>query len=455
MQYTGNLNLKKPEGTDIVNIEDLNENADILDAEVTKLATTSEAGRMSAADKAKLNGVQAGAQANTVTSVAGRTGAVTLSKSDVGLGNVDNVKQATKTEFETHLADTAHIPYVAATGVANTYAVTLTAPTGYTEGMAIAVKINAENTGASTINVNGLGTKAIKKTNGNDVSAGNLKSNSVYTLRYNGVNFILQGEGGEYGTAQAPDVLEGKTIGTEGGLVVGTMPNQGQKIYTPGIANIIIPAGYHDGTGRVNGDADLISANIKAGKNIFGVAGNNNVVDTSPGTAAAGDILSGKIAFVDGVQLTGSMTNRGAYNITPSATNKTIPAGYHNGSGVVAGDADLIASNIAKDKNIFGVIGNYAPIEIDNMTWGNTCSYHAAYDHTLLSVTGSGCLLNLINNSDDSYYGWNIIVDGASYSFGGASTVLQLFARFNSSLVVKNANYSSVNNTVNFVYILD
>jgi len=45
------------------------------------------------AEKNKLAGIEAGAQVNTVTSVAGKTGAVTVSKSDVGLSNVDNVKQ--------------------------------------------------------------------------------------------------------------------------------------------------------------------------------------------------------------------------------------------------------------------------------------------------------------------------------------------------------------------------
>jgi microcystin-dependent protein len=46
-------------------------------------ASTSSAGFMSAADKTKLNGIQAGAQANTVTSVAGKTGAVTLAVADI------------------------------------------------------------------------------------------------------------------------------------------------------------------------------------------------------------------------------------------------------------------------------------------------------------------------------------------------------------------------------------
>ena len=60
------------------------------------VATTAKAGVMSAADKTKLEGVEAGAQVNTVTSVARKTGAITLAKADVGLGNVDNTSDANK-----------------------------------------------------------------------------------------------------------------------------------------------------------------------------------------------------------------------------------------------------------------------------------------------------------------------------------------------------------------------
>lgn len=48
------------------------------------------------AEKSKLSGVAAGAQVNTVTSVAGKTGAVVLAKADVGLTNVDNTSDANK-----------------------------------------------------------------------------------------------------------------------------------------------------------------------------------------------------------------------------------------------------------------------------------------------------------------------------------------------------------------------
>jgi len=47
-------------------------------------------------EQSKLSGIAAGAQVNTVTSVAAKTGAVTLVKGDVGLGSVDNTSDADK-----------------------------------------------------------------------------------------------------------------------------------------------------------------------------------------------------------------------------------------------------------------------------------------------------------------------------------------------------------------------
>lgn len=189
--------------------------------------------------------------------------------------NLDLIDQnaASQEEFDSHLINPMHIPYAVATGSANSYAVTITpAPPSYVEGMAIAVKIPVDNTGPSSINVNGMGAVPIKKPNGNDVSAGNLKAGSIYTLRYNGTNFILQGEGGG-GNAQPEDVLSGKTFTNDYGEQVGTMPNRGAMIITPGTSNITIPAGYHNGSGYVKGDPNLVPENIKQGVSIFGVSG--------------------------------------------------------------------------------------------------------------------------------------------------------------------------------------
>ena len=61
------------------------------------LATTSANGLMSAADKSKLDAIDAG---SNVKSVNGKTGAVSLSKADVGLGNVDNTSDADKPYYK-------------------------------------------------------------------------------------------------------------------------------------------------------------------------------------------------------------------------------------------------------------------------------------------------------------------------------------------------------------------
>ena len=58
---------------------------------ISHLATTDTDGLISSTDKTKLDGIETGAEKNTITSVQGRTGTVTISKSDVGLGNVNNV----------------------------------------------------------------------------------------------------------------------------------------------------------------------------------------------------------------------------------------------------------------------------------------------------------------------------------------------------------------------------
>ncbi len=120
-----------------------------------------------------------------------------------------------------------------------------------------------------TLNISGKGAKPILKPNG---SPAKIVKNGVYHVRYNGTNFMLLGEGGE-GNAQPEHVLAGKTFTNDDDVKTGTMPNQGQKIITPGISNQTIVSGYHNGSGYVEGDANLIAANIVKDKSIFGVLG--------------------------------------------------------------------------------------------------------------------------------------------------------------------------------------
>jgi hypothetical protein len=81
------------------------------------------------------------------------------------------------------------------------------------------------------------------------------------------------------------------------------------------------------------------------------------------GTAVAADVLTGKTFSNDSaIGLSGSMPNNGAINITPGTSSQPILAGYHNGSGVVDGDADLAGNNIASGVVIYGTRGDFSPL---------------------------------------------------------------------------------------------
>ena len=75
------------------------------------------------------------------------------------------------------------------------------------------------------------------------------------------------------GTAVAGNVLSGKTfINSTGQLITGTMANNGAKTFTPKATAQTSGAGYYSGI-TVNGDSNLVAANIVNGKTIFGVTG--------------------------------------------------------------------------------------------------------------------------------------------------------------------------------------
>jgi len=150
MRYTDNYNMKKPELDEYIEIDDLNENFDAIDERMKVNEDKGNDNETSINEfkdsKGQSNGIASldsnrnvpegqlgnlpdnletteGAQrkANTaeqnanqytkqkvdaldtgVTEVNGKTGSVELKKSDIELGNVDDVQQASKTEFENY-----------------------------------------------------------------------------------------------------------------------------------------------------------------------------------------------------------------------------------------------------------------------------------------------------------------------------------------------------------------
>lgn len=199
------------------------------------------------------------------------------------------------------------------------------------------------------------------------------------------------------------------------------------------------------------------------------IPGGGGGVDLDVITAQAGDILAGKVIVdPDGEPLTGTMPNNGAVSkVLPINGSYTIPAGYHNGSGkvtqsiptrgaatiipstanqtaisagyyasgnvIVAGDPNLIASNIRDGVTIFGVRGNvveYKSPATVNITpkLGVTAehitpsvSIDPAEGGTLLFYTkspGSYAFAMLNNGSGLNLTGWNYINASTYMSLG-------------------------------------
>ena len=149
------------------------------------------------------------------------------------------------------------------------------------------------------------------------------------------------------GDAMASDLLLGKRAWVDGVEITGNIATR-----TLSAANDTVSAGYYAATTLSTVDSDLATANIKGGTTIFGVAGKIEVMDTTSGDATASDLLLGKRAWVDGVEITGNIATR-----TLSAANDTVSAGYYAATNLAAVDPDLATGNIRGGTTIFGVAG--------------------------------------------------------------------------------------------------
>ena len=208
-------------------------------------------------------------------------------------------------------------------------------------------------------------------------------------------------------TVTASDILAGKiAVNSEGQQITGTI----QTVFASKSGNVVtVPAGFHSET------------------KTFDVGG--TTVDLSFVTAAANDILAGKIgADKNGNPVNGTIQNasvsveknvvtisaghlaegeeitvgtaKSAETITPSTADKTIASGtYLTGALTIKGDENLVPENIAEGVSIFGVEGSH--------TGGGGADFYRCVS---------------VDNDTKTWSGYKAVLNSGIYSFEETAT---------------------------------
>lgn len=195
--------------------------------------------------------------------------------------------------------------YAVDSGAANAYAVSFASPAtvSYTAGLTISFKAANANSGASTLNVNSLGTKSIVTPAGSALSSGAIASGQVATVVYDGTNFQLQSvvaSGGSAGgsTTQVQFNSSGSLAGSANMTFDGTTLTAGG--FTTG-GNVTLSAGTANGAVYLNASKQVTSSST------FTVSGTTwtNTGSFVVGSPTGGDKGAGTInatgLYVNGV----------------------------------------------------------------------------------------------------------------------------------------------------------
>ena len=148
-------------------------------------------------------------------------------------------------------------------------------------------------------------------------------------------------------TVEADKILSGYTAHDKSGApITGTIPGVNATTYNTSMADQTIAAGsYLAGTQTIRKvtTANIAAGNIKYGVTVkVGDAGDDDRIKSATGTfsgsstvssgqtaAAAGQILSGYSAFVNGAEVKGNIPSKSSSSLTVSGKTVTAPAGYY------------------------------------------------------------------------------------------------------------------------------
>lgn len=168
----------------------------VLDTSMVFVSKSEFDDHLEAINPHKVTAAQIGAE--TPEGAAIKAAAVLSAANDYTDQKVSQINQEVVTleqAVNAHVTDyVKHPGYGTTAGTATAYTLTLNPPlTELAAGVGAVIKVHVASGANPTLNINGKGAKAIKKPNGNTAK---LDKDGVYTVRYDGSAFILQGEGG-------------------------------------------------------------------------------------------------------------------------------------------------------------------------------------------------------------------------------------------------------------------
>lgn len=173
--------------------------------------------------------------------------------------------------------------YAASSVGTDAYAITLSpAPSAYNAGMAVTFKADVANTGACTLDVNGLGAKAIKVNVSDDPQDNTIEANSIVRVIYDGTNFQL---------ISTPEVLvagfssNADEYHSHGGQASGTFT----RIQASGSGTVNVAHGLSQTPKYVQVFAGVESTTTRAiGSSVGLFINGTNFSQYTPSTAASG-----------------------------------------------------------------------------------------------------------------------------------------------------------------------
>ena len=228
--------------------------------------------------------------------------------------------------------------YAVTTGSVNTYVATFTTPyLTYATGLTLRVKFNLENTTTSTINVDTLGTKIIKKVTGAGIEvleAGDIIADGVYIIVYNGTDFIL---------ANQFKVKPMSEIFTSSGTFTAPFTGKYKVTVTGGGASGSTGYARANGGGGAGGTAiEVVSLTKGDVVTVTIGAGGAGVASKNPGNSGGDSDFVGYCSATGGTNGTGSDASAGNFGggVGGVGSNGDINIyggrggdGYNSGSG--------------------------------------------------------------------------------------------------------------------------